>query len=139
MGLSDLAGVWNLQDSINFDEYLKQCGIGYLTRKLAATIKPVLTITVDGDNVSINSCSTFKNHTTSFKLNQEFEENSIDGRVFKTIFTWANEKLIQKQTAIKPEDKASVMERYVKDGKLFIDMDCEGVKAQRIYTKAENK
>ncbi|CEF60940.1 Cytosolic fatty-acid binding domain and Lipocalin/cytosolic fatty-acid binding domain and Calycin-like domain and Calycin domain-containing protein [Strongyloides ratti] len=136
MPLSDLAGVWNADESINFDEYLKVCGISFLTRKLASKIKPVLTITVDGNNVSINSASTFKNHTTVFKLNEEFEENTIDGRIFKSIFTWANEKLCQKQTAINAEDKPSIIDRYVKEGKLYIDMECLGVKATRTYNKA---
>uniref|UniRef100_A0A0K0FA16 Lipocln_cytosolic_FA-bd_dom domain-containing protein n=1 Tax=Strongyloides venezuelensis TaxID=75913 RepID=A0A0K0FA16_STRVS len=137
MPLSDLVGVWNVCESINFDEYLKACGVSFFTRKIASTVKPVLTISVDNDDITINSSSTFKNHSTVFKLNNEFEENTIDGRIFKSVFKWVNEKLVQTQTAIKADDKPSIITRYIKDSKLYIDMECSGVKSTRTYTKAD--
>jgi fatty acid-binding protein 3 len=43
-------GKWNLIDSENFDEYMKKVGIGFVTRKMANSLKPVLTIDVNGDH-----------------------------------------------------------------------------------------
>uniref|UniRef100_A0AC35U221 Lipocln_cytosolic_FA-bd_dom domain-containing protein n=1 Tax=Rhabditophanes sp. KR3021 TaxID=114890 RepID=A0AC35U221_9BILA len=127
-----LAGVWNVATSDNFEEYMKASGVGFMTRKLAGTVKPVLTITVNGDDITINSKSTFKDHTVSFKLGETFDEETIDGRKYKSIFNWTDGKLVQTQTG----ENASVITRYLKDDHLVIDMDCNGVKATRTYTKA---
>uniref|UniRef100_A0A0K0FV63 Lipocln_cytosolic_FA-bd_dom domain-containing protein n=1 Tax=Strongyloides venezuelensis TaxID=75913 RepID=A0A0K0FV63_STRVS len=131
-----LAGKWNVAESTNFDEYLKASGVGFMTRKVAGTVKPVLTITVNGNHITINSASTFKNHTTEFDLGVPYKEETIDGRHFNTTFTWEDGKLVQRQEAIDKGDKPSVITRYIKDGKLYIDMVCEGVTATRVYTKA---
>uniref|UniRef100_A0A0N4Z5C8 FABP domain-containing protein n=1 Tax=Parastrongyloides trichosuri TaxID=131310 RepID=A0A0N4Z5C8_PARTI len=131
-----LAGVWNVHESNNFDAYLKAAGISFVTRKLASTVKPVVTITVNGNHITINSASTFKNHTTEFDLGVPYTEETIDGRKFNTTFTWEDDKLVQRQVVINDGDKPSVITRYIKDGQLYIDMECEGVTATRIYSKA---
>lgn len=41
-------GKWNLVESDNFEAYLKQVGVGLVTRKAAAATKPQLNITVNG-------------------------------------------------------------------------------------------
>ena len=35
-------GKWKLVESNNFDEYMKQVGVGFVTRKAAAAIKRLL-------------------------------------------------------------------------------------------------
>ncbi|KAL3102805.1 hypothetical protein niasHT_021472 [Heterodera trifolii] len=59
---------------------------------------------------------------------------------FYSIFTFENDKLIEKQTKIKVADeKDSRYERYI-DGsdKLIIAMECGSVKAKRVYVKEPN-
>lgn len=41
-------GKWNLVESDNFENYLKQVGVGLVTRKAAAATKPTLEISVNG-------------------------------------------------------------------------------------------
>lgn len=50
MAAEQFVGKWNLVESENFDEYMKTIGVSYLTRKMAANLKPVLTIEVNGDH-----------------------------------------------------------------------------------------
>ncbi len=73
--------------SILFDIFL---GVGLLTRKVGAVVKPILTITqsADGKKWSMLSESTFKNAVTEFELGKAFDETTIDGRVLKVRTTF---------------------------------------------------
>ena len=51
-----------------------------VTRKLGEAAKPVLDIKKEGDTWSIATTSTFKNTLITFKLGEEFEETTADGR-----------------------------------------------------------
>lgn len=86
MSSSAFVGKWNLESSENFDEYLKHVGVGLITRKVAAKVKPVLDIEVSGDHWKITSTSTFKTFVIEFDLNKEFDETTADGRTLKVIF-----------------------------------------------------
>lgn len=52
-------------------------------RALAATAKPTIEITQDGDKYSMKTISAFKNTEISFKLGEEFDEETADGRKAK--------------------------------------------------------
>ncbi|ELK02411.1 Fatty acid-binding protein, adipocyte [Pteropus alecto] len=76
-------GTWKLVSSENFDDYMKEVGVGFATRKVAGMAKPNMIISVDGDVITIKSESTFKNTEISFKLGQEFDEVTADDRKVK--------------------------------------------------------
>ncbi|KAH7729198.1 lipocalin/cytosolic fatty-acid binding protein family protein [Aphelenchoides avenae] len=130
-------GKWNLVESDNFEAYLKQVGVGLVTRKAAAATKPQLNISVNGNHWKIDTVSTFKSFSLEYDLNAEFEETTGDGRKLKSIFTFEDGKLIQEQKKIDPKDKDSRFERYVQDGKLYVVCDSEGVVAKRVYERAQ--
>ena len=44
-----LVGTWKLDTSENFDELLKELGVGFMLRKVAGTSKPNVEISKDGD------------------------------------------------------------------------------------------
>lgn len=52
-------------------------------RKMGNMVKPTLTVTIDGDKVILKNSSTFKTTEISFKLGQEFDEATADGRTVK--------------------------------------------------------
>lgn len=62
---------------------MKKVGIGLITRKMANSLKPVLTIEVSGEHWKITSASTFKTTVLEFDLNKEFDETTPDGRTMK--------------------------------------------------------
>lgn len=43
-------GTWKLTSSENFDELLKELGVGFMIRKLATAAKPNVEISRDGDD-----------------------------------------------------------------------------------------
>ncbi|KAI6207321.1 Fatty acid-binding protein-like protein 6 [Aphelenchoides fujianensis] len=121
--------------SEGFDEYMKEIGIGLITRKMANNLKPQLDIQVTGDHWKITSASTFKTTVLEFDLNKPFDETTPDGRVLKSTFKFENGKLIQEQKKIKDGDKDSTFERYLEGGKLYVTCESNGVKATRVYER----
>ncbi|CAG11960.1 unnamed protein product, partial [Tetraodon nigroviridis] len=77
---------------------------------------PALVFSVAEDGfISLKAESTFKTTEIKFKLNEEFEETTADGRMTKTVITFENGKLVQHQ---KWDGKETTIEREIQDRKL---------------------
>ncbi|CAJ0932761.1 unnamed protein product, partial [Mesorhabditis belari] len=131
----EFAGSWNFVSGENFEEYMKECGVGLITRKLAANLKPVLEFVIEDGKWTMTSTSTFKTHVVKFEIGAEFNDKTADGRDVKSTFFVEGDKLIQQEIGLKG-GKDSRFERYIEDGKLKIVCECNGVKSTRIYERA---
>ena len=58
-------------------------GIGFFLRLVGNRITTYEEWTRDGDQWSVHLTSTFKNKRITFKLNEEFDEETLDGRKVK--------------------------------------------------------
>lgn len=58
-------------------------GVSFATRKIASTLKPVMTFSIDGDKMRMITKSTFKTTDIEFNFGIEFDETTADGRVVK--------------------------------------------------------
>uniref|UniRef100_UPI0037E6FD51 fatty acid binding protein 4b n=1 Tax=Semicossyphus pulcher TaxID=241346 RepID=UPI0037E6FD51 len=130
--VEQFVGTWTLASSENFDEYMKALGVGFATRQMGNMAKPNLVISVDDGVISMKSETTFKTTEIKFKLNEEFEETTADGRKTMTTFTLENGKLVQLQSW---EGKKTTLEREVQDGKLTAKCIMDDVVAVRTYEK----
>ncbi|XP_035528241.1 fatty acid binding protein 4b [Morone saxatilis] len=131
--VEQFVGNWTLTSSENFDEYMKAIGVGFATRQMGNMAKPNLVISVDDAGVvSMKSESTFKTTEIKFKLNEEFDEATADGRNTKTTFTLENGKLVQLQSW---DGKKTTLEREIQDGKLTAKCIMDDVVAMRTYEK----
>uniref|UniRef100_A0AC34RJG7 Cytosolic fatty-acid binding proteins domain-containing protein n=1 Tax=Panagrolaimus sp. JU765 TaxID=591449 RepID=A0AC34RJG7_9BILA len=130
-------GKWNFLQSENFEEYLKQVGVGLLTRKMANNLKPQIVFEKSGNGVKMSSLSTFKNITVEFELDKQIEETTGDGRKCMSTFSLKDNKLVQEQKPVNSVEKSSHFERWIEGNKLFITGESEGVKFKRIYEKAD--
>lgn len=92
-----LIGDWKLISSENFEELMKELGVGFVLRKIGNTTKPNVKFVQNGDEWTFITSSSIKTHTIKFKMNEEFEEETLDGRKAKTTFTFDGKKLIQTQ------------------------------------------
>ncbi|KAG7476153.1 fatty acid-binding protein, adipocyte-like [Solea senegalensis] len=133
--VEQFVGTWTLSASENFDDYMKAIGVSFTTRQMGNMAKPNLVISVDSAGVvSMKSESTFKTTEIKFKINEEFDETTADGRQTKTTITFENgNKLVQKQTW---DGKMTTLEREVQDGKLTAKCIMEDVVALRTYVRA---
>ena len=126
-------GTWKLVSSENFDDYMKEVGVGFATRKVAGMAKPTLIISVNGDVATIRSESTFKNTEISFKLDQEFDEVTPDDRKFKSIVNLDEGALVQVQNW---DGKSTTIKRKLVDEKMVLECVMNGVTATRVYERA---
>lgn len=76
--MSHIEGKFKLEKSENFDNFLKELGVNFVSRNLAKTASPTLIVTIDNDNYTIRTES-IRSSEIKFKLNQEFEESRMDG------------------------------------------------------------
>ncbi|KJH46211.1 lipocalin / cytosolic fatty-acid binding protein [Dictyocaulus viviparus] len=131
-------GKWVLDKSENFDEYMKEVGVNILVRKAAAHIKVQLEIKKEGDKWVCFQTSTFKNTKLEFKLDEEFEETTPDGRTVKSLIKMVSGKLVHTQTPIKyamSEDKPSVITRWIENDRLITTLESGGVICRREYVR----
>lgn len=73
-------------------------GVNVVTRKIGNSVRPVVELTQEPDGkLKLTSKSTFKNAGITFNLDEEFDEETLDGRKVKSIITLEGNKLIQIQ------------------------------------------
>jgi len=129
-------GKWNLTASENFDEFMKACGVGMLIRKTAATLKPSQVFSVEGDTITLKTISTFKSTEVNFKLGEEFDETTGDGRKMKTTYRMEGGKLICEQKPVKESDCPSTHTREIlPDGSMQMTLVAKDVVSKRTYNK----
>ncbi|ELT87594.1 hypothetical protein CAPTEDRAFT_21682 [Capitella teleta] len=129
------AGTWKLVESEKFDEYMKGCGVGLVTRTAANQLKPSQVISVDGDKITIKTLSTFKNTEVSFTLGQEFEETTADGRKMKTTYKMDGDKLVADLKPTKDGDTPSTYVREITPAGMTMTLTVKDVVCLRKYVK----
>ncbi|CAJ0566359.1 unnamed protein product, partial [Mesorhabditis spiculigera] len=132
--VDQLVGKWDLVSSEGFDEYLKEVGVGLMTRKIASNLKPTLIFEKNGETWSMTSKSTFKTFTVTWEMGKEQEGETADGRKVKATFSVEGDKLIQVEKGANGKD--SRFERWIEGGKLNIVCECNGVKCVRVYERS---
>lgn len=71
-------------------------------RKMGNAVSPTVELVKNGDTYTMNTSSTFKSTSIFFKLGEEFEEETADGRVVKTKITKNGDTFTQEQFGEKP-------------------------------------
>merc|ERR1712110_231682 len=106
-----LPGRYLMESSECFDDFMKALGVGMIKRKLANSVVPIneVEITEDGLYV-IRTLTTVRNTEISFRLDEMFLEDTIDGRRTETTPTRSENLLTLDQKGQRGE-KDSVMTR----------------------------
>uniref|UniRef100_D3TLL9 Fatty acid-binding protein, muscle n=1 Tax=Glossina morsitans morsitans TaxID=37546 RepID=D3TLL9_GLOMM len=120
---------YKLEKSENFDEYMKELGVGMVLRKMGNSVSPTVELKLDGEKYSLTTSSTFKTSTITFKLGEEFDEETLDGRKVKSICTMDGNTLIQEQKG----DKPSKIVREFKENELITTLTLGDIKSVRVY------
>ncbi|XP_054894443.1 fatty acid-binding protein, brain-like [Poeciliopsis prolifica] len=134
--LQDFCATWKLVDSQNFDDYMQAIGIPFASRQVANATKTTLIIQADGDRVMLRTLSTFRNTEYVAKLGEEFDEITPDDREVKSTFTVEGDKFVHTQ---RWDGKETKLIREIRDGKLVMTLNFEGVTAVRTYEKVDRR
>ncbi|KAL3856648.1 hypothetical protein ACJMK2_011376 [Sinanodonta woodiana] len=105
-----LVGTWKVDRGENVEDFFRELGLNFITRKLAARGKPVSTISIEGDEITLAIQTPFWTMKDTFKLDEEFEKVT-EGVKLKAVATYKDGKLIIKQTPI--EEGSSVKPQEV--------------------------
>lgn len=70
-------------------------GVNFLLAKMASSAKPSYVISQDGDVFTMRTETTFKTTEVKFKLNEEIDETTGDGRKCKVSITQSAANLIR--------------------------------------------
>lgn len=76
---------YKLHSSENFEDVMRELGVGWITRKLGSAASPVIELTYNNGEYSLTSKSTFKDTDLRFRIDQEFDEETPDGRMVKSV------------------------------------------------------
>jgi len=131
-----LVGTWDLESSENFDEYMKELGVGLILRKTAGTIKPTVIISNDGDKWTLKMQSTLKSSEVTATLGVEFDEKTLDGRESKSVLTLENpSRLVHVQKDPKSGKVVTSIVREIVGDRLVQTLSVNNVQAVRKFTR----
>lgn len=61
--------------------------MSFVTRQVGNAVSPVVHLSIDGDKYTLTSASSFKTSVVPFKLGEEFDQDTPDGRKVKSTIT----------------------------------------------------
>merc|ERR1712112_293958 len=135
--MDSFKGKWKRTSSDQYEEFLSALDVNFLLRKAANASTPVMEISEEGGVWSIKTSTTLKSMELKFKLGEEFDEKTPDGREVTSIVTQEGDKLICKQTAKKDSEASTVSTREFFDDKcvLHIEIVGKGVSCTQTFTR----
>jgi len=109
-------GTYDRTGAENYDEFLKALDVNFVLRKAATASSPVFTVTEEDGTWTFKTATVLKSMELKFKLDEEFEETTPDGREVKAIVKKDGDKFISIQTAKKEGQKSTeVIREFFED------------------------
>nr|XP_054507337.1 cellular retinoic acid-binding protein 2 [Agelaius phoeniceus] len=146
--MPNFSGNWKMKSSENFEELLKALGewipaVNVMLRKIAvaAAAKPAVEIRQDGDGESfyIRTSTPVRTTEIQFRVGEEFEEQTVDGRPCKSLARWEGEnknKMVCEQRLLKGDGPRTGWSREMSnDGELILTMTADDVVCTRVYIR----
>ena len=128
-------GKYQMTQSENFDGFMACLGVGYITRKLGNQSYPEVTIDQDVDNYSMKTVSLVKTSELNFKLGEQFEEITGDGRKVLSTMSLTAPNTILHQMLGTEGGKDSFCTREFMAEKMKCVCQVEDVITTRIYDR----
>ncbi|XP_015745351.1 cellular retinoic acid-binding protein 2 [Python bivittatus] len=104
---------------------------------VAAASKPAVEIKQEGTSFYIKTSTTVRTTEIHFKIGEEFEEQTVDGRPCKSLAKWENNnKIVCEQKLLKGEGPQTSWSRELtNDEELILTMTADDVVCTRIYVR----
>ncbi|XP_045402466.1 cellular retinoic acid-binding protein 2 [Lemur catta] len=126
-------------ESAKVTEQGPQLRVNVMLRKIAvaAASKPAVEIKHEGDTFYIKTSTTVRTTEINFKIGEEFEEQTVDGRPCKSLVKWESEnKMVCEQRLLKGEGpQTSWTRELTNDGELILTMTADDVVCTRVYVR----
>ncbi|CAL4239288.1 unnamed protein product, partial [Meganyctiphanes norvegica] len=110
--------------------------VNIVSRKLAVAQTPTVEITLDGDTYTIKQTTTVKTTEIKFKLGEEFDETTADGRLVKSTVTLDGSTLKQNQIGDKEKkEKDMTCDRVFSDDDMTMTCKVDDIVCKRVYKR----
>jgi len=133
-----ITGTYRYQSATNFNSYLKEVGVNFVFRRLAALARPVVTITgcPESDcSWQIKTKTLVVTETVNFQLGQVFPHTTMDGRDIRVKVTkMGNNKLIERQFGRRTN---TTITRTFTNDKMEVNLEANGVIANSVFTREQ--
>ncbi|XP_014663587.1 PREDICTED: fatty acid-binding protein, brain-like [Priapulus caudatus] len=133
--MAQFCGKWKLAKTENFDEYMKALGVNFVLRKMAATASPVTEITYEDGVFTVTTTTTFKTNIFKFKMGEQFEEQTGDGRNCESSVTQDGNKWIHVQKDTKEAGLETTITREFTDDAMKMELILGEIVCKRDYSK----
>merc|ERR1711887_192313 len=100
-------GTYERTSAENYEEMLKILDVNMLLRKAACASTPKMEVSEDGGVWTIKTSTTLKTMELKFKLGEEFDETTPDGREVTAVVTFEDGKIVTVQKAKKEGQKST--------------------------------
>lgn len=101
---------------------------------MAGTFSSTVQLVKEGENsYSFNTVSTFRTQSLKFTPNEEFIEETMDGKKKKCLITFEGNKMIQQQTG----ENAVRIEREFTENQLIAKLMIDDIVATRYFKSIE--
>lgn len=109
---------------------MRRLGVNFFLIQIGNVVSPTVELRkLPNDKYKLITESTFTNTEITFKLGEEFDEETVDGRKVKSVMTLDGNKLTQKQGGTPP----STIIREFSDNEMVAKLSVYDVVATRKY------
>merc|ERR1712098_896354 len=91
----EMKGTYERSAAENYEAFLDALGVGMILKKAATATTPVMTVSEEGGQWTIKTSTMLKSMELKFKLGEEFDEKTPDGREVTSIVTQEGEAHLQ--------------------------------------------
>merc|ERR1711973_491784 len=92
--MDSFKGKFERTSAEKYEEFLKALDVNFLLRKAATVSTPVMEVSEEGGVWTIKTSTTLKTMELKFKIGEEFDENTPDGREVTAKVTLEDNKFI---------------------------------------------
>merc|ERR1712002_861210 len=135
INMVQITGKYTQVSNEGYEEFLKAMNVGFILRKAAMASTPVMSITEEGGNWTMITKTTVKSIELRFRLGEEFEEDTTDGRHCKTTVTLDGNTMTTNQLDTKAGGKDVTAVRVFNDEGLVLTTTCNGVSSVQKFKR----
>merc|ERR1712198_464931 len=107
VNMDSFKGKYQRVSAEKYEEFLKALDVSFMLRKAATVSTPVMEVSEEGGYWTIKTSTTLKAMELKFKIGEEFEETTPDGRDVTAKVVQDGNKLICEQKAKKAGQKST--------------------------------
>merc|ERR1712050_264586 len=100
-------GKYERTSAEQYDEFLKALDVSFLLRKAATVSTPKMEVSEEGGVWTIKTSTTLKTMELKFKLGEQFDETTPDGREVSAVVNLDGGKIVTVQKAKKDGEKST--------------------------------